>query len=90
MYRCVFTERAFPVSSSNQKGPMMLCVLIAIHAVHLSELQDHVGRLASPVDMVLPIDTPKEVEMCFIRKIIVNPKVRHIFSSHISTLFCIK
>ena len=29
MYRCVFTERAFPESSSNQKVPMMPYVLIA-------------------------------------------------------------
>ena len=43
-------------------------------------LQDHVGRLASPVDIVLPVDIPREVEMCFIRKLSVSQKVRHIFN----------
>ena len=85
MYRCVFIERAFPESSSNQKGPMMPRVLIATHAVHVSHrverpLQDHVGRLASPVDIVLPVNMPREVDMCFIRKPNVSQKVRHIFN----------
>ena len=45
-------------------------------------LQDHVGRLASPPDIVLPADIPREVEIiiCFIRKPNASQKVRRIFS----------
>ena len=43
-------------------------------------LQDHVRRLASPVDIGLPIYIPREVEMCFIQKQNVSQKVRHIFN----------
>ena len=91
MYRSVFTERALPESSLNHNGPMMPCVLIATHAVHVSHrverpLQDHVGRLASPVDIVLPVDIPRELDLCFIRKPNVSQNVRHI-SDHVSDPF---
>ena len=43
-------------------------------------LQDHVGRIASPVDIVLPADMPREVELCFIQNPNVSQKVRNIFN----------
>ena len=43
---CVYREGAFPESSSNEKGPMMPCVLIATQAVHVTEWRGR-GRTMS-------------------------------------------
>ena len=50
-------------------------------------MQGHVGRLTSPVDIVLPVDMSREIEMCFIRKPNVSQKVRHILFSHVDDPF---